>query len=77
MQRNQGMLTINHKLAETQAKLVLLSIELERQVEEGENKSQTIEDYRQKAIDMEEHHAQELDELKHFFESTMKEQAVS
>ena len=68
---------MNKKLVESQIQLMLLSIELERQFEEHEGKDQTLEDYRQKAIDMEQHHTQELDELKEYFEQTVKEQTVN
>lgn len=68
---------MNRKLVESQIQLMLLSIELERQLEEHEGKDQTLEDYRQKAIDMEHHHTAELDELKEHFEATVREQTVS
>mgnify|MGYP000894206672 FL=1 len=59
-----------------QIQLMLFAIELERQVEENEAKDQTIEDYRQKVIDMEHYHTKELGDIKNFFEASVKEQAV-
>lgn len=56
--------------------LMLFAVELERQIDENESLKETLEDYRQKAIDMEKHHTVELNEIKEFFEATVREQAV-
>ena len=77
MSRNQEFITISKKLVEAQLQIVLFAAELERHLDEHETKDQTLEDYRQKAIDMEHNHTQELAEIKEFFEATMKEQQVS
>lgn len=61
---------------ESQIQLVLFAIELERQLEAHQEKDQILDDYRQKAIDMEEQHIHELDGLKEFFQKTVQEQTV-
>lgn len=62
---------------ESQIQLVLFAIELERQLEAHQEKDQILDDYRQKAIDMEEQHIHELDGLKEFFQKTVQEQTVN
>lgn len=77
MRRSQELQDTTRKPAEHLVQLMLFAIELERLIEENEGLEQTIEDYRQKAIDMEQHHAEELTDIKEFFEATVREQAVS
>mgnify|MGYP007014815193 CR=1 FL=1 len=62
---------------ESQIQLVLFAIEQERQLEAHQEKDQILDDYRQKAIDMEEQHIHELDGLKEFFQKTVQEQTVN